>query len=401
MAIERIDHRTYTPQGQTWDDAKRQEFFGGVQKGQAVDGRQGFSWQHDGSGWTQTDEGAPAPAGPGGGALPPSAPAPGAGPTTAPGTPQRPSALPPSPPPASPAPQIPLGSPTAIAPPQTTPVTTPGIQGQNGRVTAPGLIDASQQTVPTTDGVNAAFKTRLLELLEQNPAAVSMTDPAVAGQSAAFRAATERSALKNRAGLMERASAEGIADSEATRAAGRDIETQAGQAIGANDAALVGQEIQARRGLLQQALDMANQMGLADEANNLQRQIANLDAVLKTRGLDLTQSAQTLERDLATLDVNTKQYLADIDAQLRREGYSTQERLAQLDAELRKLGITTQHSLGTLELALRDKLGTGELNLGFLSTLLQNQQANNKLGFDIGQWQSILNRDALIAATGG
>jgi hypothetical protein len=390
MAIERIDHRTYTPQGQTWDDAKRQEFFGGVQKGQAVDGRQGFSWQHDGSGWTQTDEGAPAPAGPGGGALPPAPPAAGAGPTTAPGTPQRPSALPPSPPPASAPPQIPIGATNGT-----------GQSPTPGRVTAPGLIDANAPPQATTGNVNAAFKTKLLELLEQNPAAVSMTDPAVAGQSAAFRAATERSALKNRAGLMERASAEGIADSEATRAAGRDIETQAGQAIGANDAALVGQEIQARRGLMQQALDMANQMGLADEANNLQRQIANLDAVLKTRGLDLTQSAQTLERDLATLDVNTKQYLADIDAQLRREGYSTQERLAQLDAELRKLGITTQHSLGTLELALRDKLGTGELNLGFLSTLLQNQQANNKLGFDIGQWQSILNRDALIAATGG
>jgi hypothetical protein len=345
-----------------------------------------------------TPDGTPAP-GAGGGALPPAPPAPGAGPTTPPGTPQRPSALPPSPPPASAPPQIPLGATTGAN--GAGPV-DPGLnRPHGGRVTGPGLIDASQQTVPTTDGVNAAFKTRLLELLEQNPAAVSMTDPAVAGQSAAFRAATERSALKNRAGLMERASAEGIADSEATRAAGRDIEQQAGQAIGANDAALVSQEIQARRGLLQQALDMANQMGLADEANNLQRQIANLDAVLKTRGLDLTQSAQTLERDLATLDVNTKQYLADIDAQLRREGYSTQERLAQLDAELRKLGITTQHSLGTLELALRDKLGTGELNLGFLSTLLQNQQANNKLGFDIGQWQSILNRDALIAATGG
>jgi hypothetical protein len=407
MAIERIDHRTYTPQGQTWDDAARQQFFGQVQKGQAVDGRQGYTWQHDGSGWTQTDEGTPAAPGAGGGTNQPQAPGPGGGPTTPPGTPQRPSALPPSPPPAAAPPQIPLGStrqtPNTIGTVRTAPGLTemPQAPGTPGRVTGPGLIDASQQTVPTTDGVNAAFKARLLELLEQNPTSVSTTDPAVAAQSQAFRAAAERSALKNRAGLMEQASAQGIADTEATRAQGRAIEQQTGQAIGANDAALIGQEIQARRGLLQQALDMANQQGMQQEANDLQRQIANLDAVLKSRGLDLTQSAQTLERDLATLDVNAKQYLADLDAQLRREGYSTQERLAQLDAKIREMGITSQQTLGTLELALRDKLGTGELNLGFLSTLLQNQQVNNKLGFDIGQWQSILNRDSLLAAMGG
>jgi hypothetical protein len=369
------------PQG-----ADREQFYAKLPgQGQTVANKPGWTWQHTGSGWSVSDEQAAPPPGSPGAAPPAAPPAPGEGPTTPPGTPQRPSALPPSPPPATPPPQIPLNG-TGQSP-------TPG------RITGPGLIDTNAP--PSSTDVNAAFKTRLLELLDQNPTSVSMTDPAIAAQSAAFRAATERSAQKNRAGLMERASAEGIADSEATRAAGRAIEQEAGQAIGANDAALVGQEIQARRGLMQQALDMANQMGLADEANALQRQIANLDAVLKSRGLDLTQSAQTLERDLAALDVNSKQYLADLDAQLRREGYSTQERLAQLDAEIRKLGINTQQSLGTLELALRDKLGTGELNLGFLSTLLQNQQANNQLGFDIGQWQSILNRDALLAAMGG
>jgi hypothetical protein len=399
MARETLDHRTYTPQGQTWDDAQRGQFFDKLQQGQAVDGRQGWRYEHTGGGWSMTDDPAGAAPGSPGGALPPSPPAAGEGPTTPPGTPQRPSALPPSPPPTTQAPQIPLGT-TAQPPAWTGGAMAPPATGTPpGRVTAPGLLDASRES--TTGNVNAAFRSKLLQLLEQDPTQVSMTDTAIAPQSAAFRAAAERSALKNRAGLMERASAEGVADSEATRAAGRAIEQQTGQAIGANDAALVGQEIQARRGLMQQALDMANQMGMQQEANDLQRQIANLDAVLKTRGLDLSQSAQTLERDLATLDVNAKQYLADLDAQLRREGYSTQERLAQLDAKLREMGITTQHSLGTLELALRDKLGTGELNLGFLSTLLQNQQANNKLGFDIGQWESILNRDALLAAMGG
>ncbi len=305
--------------------------------------------------------------------------------------------MPPSPPPANtPAPQIPLGT------PGTTQQTPPTI-GTPGASVAPGLIDASQQTVPTSDGtaadpIDEAYRAALLEMLSANPNEASLTDADIAPQQRAFQAATERSALKNRAGLMERASAEGIADTEATRAAGRQIETQAGQAIGANDAALIGQKLESRRAQLQQAVQIANARGMQREANDLQRQLANLDSELKTRGIDVTREGYQLQRDLATLDTNAKQYLADLDAQLRREGYSTQERLAQLDAEVRRQGIDTQGNIGQLEIALRRELGIGELNLGLLQALMQNQQAGNRLGFDIGQWQSVLNKDSLLAA---
>ena len=342
----------------------------------------------------------------------PPPPAAGEGPTTAPGTPQRPAALPPSPPPAAtPAPQIPLGTPgqtpNTIGTPNPNRHTGPGLlpapgSGTSGRNQGPGLIDASQQTVPTSDGtttgdpIDDAYRSALLELLSQNPNAASVTDADVAPQSMAFRSATERSALKNRAGLMERASAEGIADSEATRAAGRAIETQAGQAIGANDAALVGQKLEARRAQLQQGLQIASARGMQREANDLQRQLANLDAELKTRGIDVTREGYQVQRDLASLDTNTKQYLADLDAQLRQQGYSTQERLAQLDAEVRKLGINTQGDIGQLEIALRRELGIGELNLGLLQTMLQDRQAGNRLGFDIGAFQAGLNKDSIL-----
>lgn len=347
--------------------------------------------------------------GAGGGANQPQAPGPGEGPTTAPGTPQRPSAMPPSPPPANtPAPQIPLGVPGQR---QTAPGLTPMIPGYTpptmgtpgpGRHTGPGLIDASQQTVPTTDDpIDAAYRQALLEMLQQNPNEASVTDADIAPQARAQRAAIERSALKNRAGLMEQASAQGIADTEATRAAGRQIETQAGQAIGEGEAALIGQKLESRRAQLQQALQIASARGMQREAQDLQRQLANLDAELKTRGIDVTREGYEVQRQLATLDTNTKQYLADLDAQLRQQGYSTQERLAQLDAEVRKLGINTQGDIGQLEIALRRELGIGELNLGLLQALMQNQQAGNRLGFDIGAWQSTMNKDALLAALMG
>lgn len=333
-------------------------------------------------------------------------PAPGEGPTTAPGEPQRPSAMPPSPPPAAtPAPQIPMG-PTGQTPSTIGRAQAPGLQpqvpGTPGRVTAPGLIDASQQTVPTTDGpaagdpIDDAFRTALLEALSRDPSNVSLTDADIAPQQRAAQAAVERSALKNRAGLMEGASAQGIADTEATRAAGRQIETQAGQQIGQNDAALLQQSMTARREQLKGAMDIANARGMQQQANDLQRQIANLDARLQTRGQDISREGLEVQKQLATLDANTKQYLADLDGRLRQQGYSTQERLAQLDAEVRRYGIDTQGRIGSGEIDLRRELGIGELNLGLLQTLLQNQQVGNRLGFDIGAFQAGLNKDAIL-----
>lgn len=340
----------------------------------------------------QPEQGTPAP---GGGTNQPQAPGPGEPPTTAPGVPQRPSPAPNQAPlPPSPAPQIPMGSPNQ---PQPSGSTTPG------RVTAPGLLDANAPdgTQGKSDPLQAQVRTALMGMLGQNPNQASVTDADLAPQSAAFRAATERSALKTRAGLMERASTEGIADSEAVRAQGRAIEQQAGQAIGANDAALIGEKLKGRREQIAQAIQVASAMGMQQEANDLQRQLANLDAQIQTRGQDISREGLQLSRDLANLESRDKQYLADLDADLRRQGYGLQERLAMMDAELRRLGITTQGDLGTLELALRRELGIGELNLGLLQTMLQNNQVNNRLGFDIGQWQSILNRDALLGAMGG
>jgi hypothetical protein len=332
-----------------------------------------------------------------GGTNQPQAPGPGQGPTTPPGEPQRPSAMPPSPPPAAtPAPQIPMGA-TGQRP---TPMEQqPQAPGTPGRVTAPGLIDANAPaTAQGTDPMDDAFRSALMEMLSRDPNNVSLTDADIAPQQRAAQGAIERAALKNRAGLMERASAEGIADSEAVRAQGRSIEQQAGRDIASSDAALLTQSMTARREQLNQALQIANARGMQQQANDLQRQIANLDAQLQTRGQDISREGLQLQRDLAGLDTNTKQYLADLDAKLRREGYSTQERLAQLDAKVRELGINTQGNIGNLEIALRRELGIGELNLGLLSALMQNQQFNNSLGVDVGKWQSILNKDALLAA---
>ena len=144
-----------------------------------------------------------------------------------------------------------------------------------------------------------------------------------------------------------------------------------------------------------QAVQVASAMGMQQEEADLRRQLANLDAQLQTRGQDISREGLQLSRDLANLESRDKQYLADLDADLRRQGYGLQERLAMMDAELRQLGINTQGNLGELEIALRRELGFGQLNLGLLQTMLQNSQFNDRLGFDIGQYQSLLNSEVM------
>lgn len=392
MARIDVTRQNEAEYGVPGDDAGRDQFYAKLPgTGQAVSNRPGWSWMHTGSGWAVTDEQAAPPGTPG--ATPPAQPGPGEPPTTAPGVPQRPSQAPDqSPLPPSPAPQIPLGSPNQ-----------PSGSPTPDRVTGPGLVDASQPagTQGQGDPLQAQVRTALMGMLGQNPNEASITDADLAPQARAQRAAIERSALKNRAGLMEQASAQGLADSEGIRAAGRGIEEQAGRDIGAADAALIGEKLKARRDQIAQAVQVASAMGMQQEANDLQRQLANLDAQIQTRSQDLSREGMQLSRDLANLESRDKQYLADLDADLRRQGYGLQERLAMMDAELRRLGINTQGNLGELEIALRRELGFGQLNLGLLQAMMQNQQAGNSLGFQIGQWQSILNRDALLAALGG
>ena len=175
----------------------------------------------------------------------------------------------------------------------------------------------------------------------------------------------------------------------------------AAQAIGANDASLIGQKQTQRIQQLQNAIQVASSLGMADQANDLQRQLANLQAGVTQRGQDVTQNGQQIQLALGNLDASSKTYLAQLSAQLQREGYSTQERLAAMDAEVRKLGITTQGDLGQLDIALRTSLGTGQLNLGLLQTLLGNNQANNSLGFSYAQLQALMNGQAATFGAGG
>ena len=189
-----------------------------------------------------------------------------------------------------------------------------------------------------------------------------------------------------RAELAHQAQRQGVANSGGFEQRLDALAQQTGQAIGANDAALIGQKLDTRRQQLNTALQAAQQMGMADEANNLSRQLANLDAQIQTRGQDINREGLQLQNNLANLDASTRVYLGDLNAQMQREGYSTQERLARMDAELRRYGIDLQGRLGDLDAALRNR----QIDLGY-----------DQLGVNVGEIQARMNREAVLGAMGG
>lgn len=299
-------------------------------------------------------------------------------------------------------PSIPLGPTAGGSYPTDTSTTTTSADPNGGgtmtRVADPfGTGTANGGSNQLSDLARA----RLLELLGTDVNNVSTTDADIAPASRAYTASVQREADLQRQQAMEEANVEGSTSSGATRARLGGIGMGAAQAIGANDASLIGAKQQQRIDQLKTAIGVATSMGMADQANDLQRQLANLQAGVTQRGQDVTREGQRIQLALGNLDASSKTYLAQLSAQLQREGYSTQERLAALDAEVRKLGIQTQGDLGQLDIALRTTLGTGQLNLGLLQALLQNNQANNTLGLSAAQIQAMLNGQTVGAGLGG
>lgn len=287
----------------------------------------------------------------------------------------------------SPAPQVGLGN-TQDAPTSQR-VQGPGLLAADAHGQTPGQPSAPQPQTPQQQ-MQGQLRTSIMGMLGTNVNQASVTDADLAPESQAFRAAAERSQAARRAETVHNAQRGGYADSGGLEQRLDAQAQQTGQAIGANDASLVGKKLDGRRQQLNTALAAAQSMGMADEANNLSRQLANLDASLQTRGQDISREQNDTQRQLGNLDASTRIYLGDMNAQLQREGYSTQERLGRLDAELKRYGIDVQGRLGEIDTALRGQLGNRQIDLGY-----------DQLGVDVGEIQARMNREAVMAGLGG
>lgn len=124
---------------------------------------------------------------------------------------------------------------------------------------------------------------------------VDRNNPAIRAQADAFSAQQDRAARNLNSDVAERGGQ--FANLEGTR---RMSAERAGQASGAFEANLMGQEINAKRQEIAQALQGQAGLLTADQQNQLQRQMALLDAAAKQQQIGLGRSslAQDWQRAL-------------------------------------------------------------------------------------------------------
>jgi hypothetical protein len=239
--------------------------------------------------------------------------------------------------PAQPAAPAAPASPAAPPPPAAT-----NVQQQASNASTYSQTPGGAPTGPTANqGTQDVVRNTYLAQATQDPTAVTTNDPAIKAQTDPYNAAIERQKNSYLSGQAEQLAAKGLGSSGQMNNEQRYAGEQAGQQEGGFAAQLVGNEINARRQQVQDALS-----GLSGAITQDQK--------------------QALEEELAKLTQQTQMY-----------------------------GINTEAGTAANQQAINKQLGTGQLNLGYLSTLLNNQQQANALGLNYANDEAYWNNQAL------
>ncbi len=278
------------------------------------------------------------------------------------------------------------------------PVTEPSPWEPQTPPVAPPPVSAPPPVVPPTPVTPGAvtpagtdiFRDALIKQMGQNEIP-SVNDAAIKAQLDPFAAAQTR-AMRDEI----RSGAEGaFADDQDFGVPERVAAAErAGQNTGLKAADLVGRELTARRQQISDALGKYGDQLSAEQQRQLTAKLAEIDATLKSRGLDITESQGNRGLDLNEKELELKKYLGDKDIGIQLS-----------DQDIRKLALTQTGQLGNRELDIRDKLGTMGLNSDMIRTLLADAQFRLQFGLDVGKTQAGLNEDAgrsaLIAGMNG
>lgn len=223
----------------------------------------------------------------------------------------------------------------------------------------------------------------LQQILTRGSSTPSITDPTLQPVSDAYRSGQQRNYERLRSAAAERAAQDGTLQSGGfdAEALGYLQDTNAQSA--AFDANLVREEVQARREELVTAIQIANQMGQFDQAQQLQQQLALLDGALRQQGMQMDFGLRSRGLDLQEQGMN-------MDFGLRSRGLDIQQMLGRGDLDFRQRGLD-----------LQGQLGRGDLGLRLLQSLLQNDQFFSQLGLSAAQIQAILNQSAVQSILGG
>lgn len=151
--------------------------------------------------------------------------------------------------------------------------------------------------------LNDAVRQRLIALLNSDPSAANINDPALKGQADAFALGQQRSQERERAILADRRGGQGLGQSGAMDTDVNKLEQQRGEAESMYNAQLVGQELQSRRAMLMGALEQGTGLLSAEEQRAAQIEIANIDAATRRLGIETQGQLGVGQLNLGLLDL--------------------------------------------------------------------------------------------------
>lgn len=201
-----------------------------------------------------------------------------------------------------------------------------------------------------TDPARSALMGRLNSLMDQYSQPVTADDPTIKASTDAYTGQVGRSVNRFKKTAAERAYAEGVPSGAFDSQIGN-AEMSGGRAVGDMQTQLMRDEMLSRRTSLMNTLQSAGSLLSAQDQADIQNKIANMDAVLKSAGIDVSNRG------------------LDIQSQLGNKGLDIQELLGKLTAGNQSKSIDNQNG------QFYDKLGADEADTGssldsILSSLL-------------------------------
>ena len=300
-----------------------------------------------------------------------------------------------------------LDGPAAPSPGGGPPPATPAGRPPTPAPTLPGGI-GTPGTPPARSPLQTAAQEALLRMLGQLGETPSLTDPTLQPASEAFRLAQERGIGRKRNAMAERMAAQGTATSGGLDTQVLGIESDAADQIGAHDAQLLLNEGMQRRDKLMQAVQLAEAAGEFEQSQNLQRELATLDASLRQQGLDLQASGLDISEMLGLGNLDVARGDLALRGELGRGGLDLNRELGLGGLALQGRGLDLNRELGLGDLNLRGRgldqagqLGRLDALLRMYGMSLQNDQFNTGQAFDWTQLQHLMNRDWMSQLLGG
>lgn len=209
-----------------------------------------------------------------------------------------------------------------------TPTPQDAIAAQAGKAQTYSSTPGAAPTANTANqGTQDVVRNSWLDQATQSTT-VDPNDPNLKQQTDSFAAGQERMRRNYEADAAERLSAQGLGNSGAMDNERRYAQERAGQATGAFQAQLVGQELKFKRDQIADALNHLGDTISNDQKNALTKQLADLDATIKQQG------------------------------------------------------IASGEKVGMAEIGVKDKLGTASNSNDLMRLLLQNQQFNDGQALD-------------------